>query len=55
MLAAGVGLAAARLWLLPVRDGLSFAIFIASLFPRKLVWRDRHDRVEPPHQQRRQT
>jgi ceramide glucosyltransferase len=46
-IAAALGLSAAGLWLLPVRDALSFAIFVASLFSRKVVWRDQRYRVEP--------
>lgn len=29
------------LWLLPVRDLLSFAVFVASFFARRVEWRDR--------------
>jgi ceramide glucosyltransferase len=46
-IAAALGLSARRLWLLPARDVLSFAVFVASLFSRKVVWRDRRYRVEP--------
>jgi ceramide glucosyltransferase len=45
-IAAALGLSAAGLWLLPARDALSFAVFVASLFSRKVVWRDQHYRVE---------
>ncbi|HXW40122.1 MAG TPA: bacteriohopanetetrol glucosamine biosynthesis glycosyltransferase HpnI [Xanthobacteraceae bacterium] len=33
------------LWLLPGRDLLSFAVFVASFFTRKVAWRDRTFRV----------
>jgi ceramide glucosyltransferase len=42
-----LGLAANRLWLLPVRDALSFAVFVASFFGRKVFWRDQLFQVEP--------
>jgi ceramide glucosyltransferase len=46
-LAAGaLGLSTARLWLLPVRDLLSFAVFLASFLGRSVVWRDQAFRVE---------
>jgi ceramide glucosyltransferase len=45
-IAVTLGLATAGLWLLPVRDALSFAVFVASLFSRKVVWRDRRYRLE---------
>lgn len=35
----------ARLWLLPLRDVLSFAIFLASFFGRAIEWRGRRYRV----------
>ena len=41
-----LGLPAARLWLLPARDALSFAVFVASFFGRRVFWRDEHFRVE---------
>ena len=44
--AAALGVARGRLRLLPVRDGLSFAVFIASFFGRRVFWRDEHFRVE---------
>jgi ceramide glucosyltransferase len=40
-----LGLASARLWLGPVRDLLSFAIFAASFFVRTVTWRGRRYRV----------
>lgn len=39
-IAALLGLSTRRLWLLPLRDGLSFAVFVASFFGRRVVWRD---------------
>jgi ceramide glucosyltransferase len=36
----------AKLWLLPVRDALSFAVFVASFFGRTVLWRDQAFRVE---------
>ena len=46
VIAGALRLPAARLWLLPARDALSFAVFIASFFRRSVHWRDRHFRVE---------
>ena len=40
-----LGLRAARPALLPVRDALSFAVFVASFFARTVFWRDQHFRV----------
>jgi ceramide glucosyltransferase len=37
----------ADLWLLPVRDLLSFAVFIGSFFGRSVAWRDQLFRIEP--------
>lgn len=37
-------------WLLPVRDLLSFAVFIASFFGRRIAWRDRKFRIGPSGQ-----
>jgi ceramide glucosyltransferase len=48
--ATALGLSTSGLWLLPLRDALSFAVFVASLFGRKVVWRDRRFRVEPSGQ-----
>lgn len=45
LVARALGLGTARLWLLPVRDLLSFAIFLASFCGRRVVWRDRAFRV----------
>jgi ceramide glucosyltransferase len=38
------------LWLLPVRDLLSFAVFLASFFGRTVAWRDRTFRIGPDGQ-----
>ena len=35
------------LWLLPLRDVLSFAVFVGSFFGRSVLWRDQLFRVEP--------
>jgi len=35
------------LWLLPLRDVLSFAVFVGSFCGRSVEWRDRVFRVEP--------
>jgi ceramide glucosyltransferase len=43
-------LKAAPLWLLPVRDLLSFLVFIASFFGRSVAWRDRRFRIGPEGQ-----
>jgi ceramide glucosyltransferase len=37
----------AGFWLLPVRDLLSFAVFIGSFFGRSVSWRDQLFRIEP--------
>jgi ceramide glucosyltransferase len=42
-----LGLPSNGRWLLPVRDLLSFAIFVASLFVRTVTWRGRRYRVRP--------
>jgi ceramide glucosyltransferase len=42
-----LGLPTARLWLLPLRDALSFAVFVASFFGRRVFWRDHNFDVEP--------
>jgi ceramide glucosyltransferase len=47
VIAGVLGFAANRLWLLPVRDALSFAVFVASFFGRRVIWRDRFFHVEP--------
>jgi ceramide glucosyltransferase len=35
------------LWLLPLRDALSFVVFLGSFFARSVSWRDQLFRVEP--------
>jgi ceramide glucosyltransferase len=40
VIAGALGFSAAKLWLLPLRDALSFAIFVASFFGRRVSWRD---------------
>ena len=47
VIAGALGFAANRLWLLPVRDVLSFAVFVASFFGRSVFWRDQLFQVEP--------
>jgi ceramide glucosyltransferase len=42
-----LALPATPLWLVPVRDLLSFAVFIASFFTRTVAWRDRTFRIGP--------
>jgi len=39
-----------RWWLLPIRDLLSFVIFIASFFGRSVAWRGRRFRIGPSGQ-----
>lgn len=48
--ARALGFATTKLWLLPVRDGLSFAVFVASFFGRTVFWRDQLFRVGPTGQ-----
>lgn len=43
--ARALGLQSVRPALLPVRDALSFAVFVASFFARTVFWRDQHFRV----------
>jgi ceramide glucosyltransferase len=40
VIADALGLPPAKPWLLPVRDALSFAVFVASFFGRTVFWRD---------------
>ncbi|MBV9991665.1 MAG: bacteriohopanetetrol glucosamine biosynthesis glycosyltransferase HpnI [Alphaproteobacteria bacterium] len=42
-----LGVSAGAFWLLPLRDLLSFAIFLASLFGGKVRWRGAHFAVAP--------
>ena len=37
-------------WLLPLRDLLSFAVFVASFLGRSVAWRDRRFRIGPSGQ-----
>jgi ceramide glucosyltransferase len=46
IIAGVLGLPPPKPWLLPVRDALSFAVFLASFFGRTVFWRDRVFRVE---------
>ena len=46
IVADAVGVPAAKPWQLAVRDGLSFAVYVASFFGRTVVWRDEAFRVE---------
>lgn len=46
VIAGALGFTTAWLWLLPMRDALSFAVFVASFFGRKVFWRDRLFRVD---------
>ena len=41
-----LGLPMARLWLLPLRDVLSFAVFVGSFCGRSVTWRDQLFRVD---------
>jgi ceramide glucosyltransferase len=47
MIAGALGLTTAKLWLLPARDALSFAVFVASFFGRAVFWRGQLFQVEP--------
>ncbi|HEY1430518.1 MAG TPA: glycosyl transferase, partial [Stellaceae bacterium] len=40
LIADALGVPPAKPWLLPVRDALSFAVFVASFFGRTVFWRD---------------
>ncbi|MGH7092230.1 MAG: bacteriohopanetetrol glucosamine biosynthesis glycosyltransferase HpnI, partial [Stellaceae bacterium] len=42
-----LGLPIRRLWLLPLRDALSFAVFVGSFCGRSVQWRGQLFRVEP--------
>jgi ceramide glucosyltransferase len=46
IIAAALGLPRAKPWLLPLRDALSFAVFVASFFGRTVFWRDQVFHVE---------
>ena len=45
--AGALGLTTAKFWLLPARDALSFAVFVASFFGRAVFWRGQLFQVEP--------
>lgn len=47
VIAGALRLRSAKLWLLPVRDALSFAVFVASFFGRRVFWRGQLFQVEP--------
>jgi ceramide glucosyltransferase len=47
LIARGLGLPCRGLWLLPLRDVLSFAVFLGSFCGRSVLWRGRAFRVEP--------
>jgi ceramide glucosyltransferase len=47
VIAGALGLTTAKLWLLPARDALSFAVFVASFFGRAVFWRGQVFQVEP--------
>jgi hypothetical protein len=34
-----------KLWMLPLRDGFAFTVWLASFFPQRIQWRDRQFRV----------
>jgi len=44
---AATGARSGKLWLLPVRDVLSFAVFLASFASNQVRWRGRRFRVQP--------
>ena len=46
VIADALGLPPAKPWLLPMRDALSFAVFVASFFGRTVFWRDQVFKVE---------
>ena len=47
LIARQLGLSTTGLWLLPLRDALSFAVFLGSFCGRSVLWRDQLFRVEP--------
>jgi ceramide glucosyltransferase len=47
VIAGALGFPVAKLWLLPLRDALSFAVFVASFFGRRVFWRDQLFQVAP--------
>ena len=46
VIASALGVPLAKPWLLPLRDALSFAVFVASFFGRTVFWRDQVFHVE---------
>ena len=46
VIARALGVPPAKPWLLPLRDALSFAVFVASFFGRTVFWRDQVFHVE---------
>jgi ceramide glucosyltransferase len=47
VIARHLGCSSNKLWLLPLRDALSFAVFVASFFGRRVFWRDQNFDVDP--------
>ena len=47
IIAGALAFTTAGLWLLPVRDALSFAVFIVSFFGRRVFWRGQLFQIEP--------
>ena len=47
LIARRLGLPTTGFWLLPLRDALSFAVFLGSFCGRSVLWRDQLFRVEP--------
>jgi ceramide glucosyltransferase len=47
VIARGLDLPRSGLWLLPLRDALSFAVFLSSFCGRSVLWRGQLFRVEP--------
>jgi ceramide glucosyltransferase len=45
-IAGALGVPPAKPWLLPLRDALSFAVFVASFFGRTVFWRDQVFQIE---------
>lgn len=47
VIARTLGCSTIKLWVLPLRDVLSFAVFVASFFGRRVLWRDQNFDVDP--------
>lgn len=47
VIARTLGCSTKKLWVLPLRDVLSFAVFVASFFGRRVLWRDQNFDVDP--------